>query len=389
MSRRYRPKAPAAGSFDQNDGVAGVVYILRNDAFKEHWLKIGQSRHSGHVRARDMNRAASTGIPAHHVCVYECRTLDCGTAEKAVFQELRAYRKGRQEFFEVDIEFAKSVIARVCNEMDAAVRRKLAQQEQAAREAAAQREAAARRANDEFIRAAEERRSQAAEQERRSQAESEWQRHEADWRKLEQIRREREEQDARAALPMVDMTCPACSLVLTIPGSAAGSGSQKLRCKNCSAVFFPDGRLLSSSGDAPTVDSDFTPRYTQESPPKAASRPSMLKSDGVVAACVLAFAALIVASSWESKPQKATASTAKPSVAVAPPVPTPKTQQQLMDEAANEMAARYPYLNTKAGAKVIDLIIQRRDALIATGVSPASALRLAAMEIAPQHQPRP
>lgn len=386
MSRRYRSNKPGNGNFDQNDGIAGVVYILRNDAFKENWLKIGQSRHSGHVRARDMNRAASTGLPAHHVCVYECRTLDCGTAEKTVFQELRAYRKGRQEFFEVDIEFAKSVIVRVCNEIDAAVRRKMAQQEQAARESAAQREAAARRANDEFIRAAEERRSQAAEQERRSRAEAEWQRHEAERRKLDQIRREREEQ---AALHMVDMTCPACSLVLTIPGSAARSDSQKLRCKNCSAVFLPDGRILSHGGDAPTTDSDSPPRYTQESPPKSASRPSMLKSDGVVAVCVLAFACLIVASSWESKPQKAPPNAAKPSVAVAPPAPAPKTQQQLMNEAANEMAARYPYLNTQAGAKAIDLIIQRRDALIATGVSPESALRLAAMEIAPQHQPRP
>lgn len=373
------------GNFDQNDGVEGVVYILRNEAFKENWLKIGQSRHSGHVRARDMNKVASTGLPAHHVCVYECRTLDCGTAEKAVFQELRAYRKGRQEFFEVDIEIAKSVINRVCNEMNATVRRTLAQQEQAAREAVAQKEAAARRTNDAFIRDAEERRSQAAEQERRNRVEAEWQRHESEWRTLDQIRREREEQDARAALPMVDMTCPACSLMLTIPGSAAESRSQRLRCKNCSALFLSDGRIISDEGNSPSADRDFTPEYTQESPPKAASSSSMLKTDSVVIAVVLAVVCLVVVGSWQSQP--VAPNNAKPQVPVAPPPLPSKTQQQLLDEVANEMTARYPYLGTKSGAKAIDLIIQRRDALIATGISPESALRLSAMEIAPQHQP--
>ena len=315
--------------------------------------------------------------------------MDCGAAEKAVFQELREYRKGRQEFFEVDMEFAKGVIARVCGEMDAMVRRTLAQQEQAAREAASQREAAAKRANDNFIRAAEERRRQAAEQERRNQAEAAWQRHEAEWRKLEQIRREREEQDARAALPMVDMTCPSCSLVLTIPGSAAESSSQKLRCKNCFAVFLPDGRILSKSDEAPTPDEEFTPRYTQEATRKPVSSASkFIKADGVVAAGILGFAFLILVGNWQSQSQPAASVDPRPQTSSKPPAPPQKTQQQLMDEAANEMAARYPYLNTKAGARAIDLIIQRRDALIATGISPESALRLAAMEIAPQHQPR-
>ena len=106
------------GNYDQNDGVPGVVYILRNESFKDDWLKIGQSRHSGHIRAQRMNREASTGLPAHHVCVFECRTLDCGRAEKSIFTTLRDYRKGRQEFFEIDIKIAKTIIIAECHSID-------------------------------------------------------------------------------------------------------------------------------------------------------------------------------------------------------------------------------------------------------------------------------
>ena len=118
------------------------------------------------------------------------------------------------------------------------------------------------------------------------------------------------------------------------------------------------------------------------------SASKFIKADGVVAAGILGFAFLILVGNWQSQSQPAASVDPRPQTSSKPPAPPQKTQQQLMDEAANEMAARYPYLNTKAGARAIDLIIQRRDALIATGISPESALRLAAMEIAPQHQPR-
>lgn len=114
MSYAYK-KNSGRGNYDQNDGVPGVVYILQNEAFKESWIKIGCTRYSGHVRAADMNKQASIGLPAHHICVFEYRTDDCGRAEKLVHQVLAEYRKGRQEFFEIDINIAKSVIIEKCN----------------------------------------------------------------------------------------------------------------------------------------------------------------------------------------------------------------------------------------------------------------------------------
>ena len=115
---RHHHRRQFTDTCDQNDGIEGVVYILKNEAFKETWVKIGQSRYSGDVRARDMNREASTGIPKHHVCVFECKTLDCGRAEKAVFTALKGERRGRQEYFEVDLEAAKLIILRECARID-------------------------------------------------------------------------------------------------------------------------------------------------------------------------------------------------------------------------------------------------------------------------------
>lgn len=118
---RHHNRRHLNDTWDQNDGVEGVVYILRNEAFKEFWLKIGQSRHSGHVRARDMNQKASTGILKLHFCVFECKTLDCGRAEKAVFAALRGERRGKQEYFEIDLEAAKLIIVRECARIDALI----------------------------------------------------------------------------------------------------------------------------------------------------------------------------------------------------------------------------------------------------------------------------
>lgn len=118
----HRKRKNSKGNYDQNDGVPGVVYILTNEAFKDNWLKIGCTRHSGKVRADDMNFQASTGLPAHHVCVFEAKTLDCGRAEKKVHSILSKHRTGRQEFFVVDIATAKATINQVCAEIDDGVR---------------------------------------------------------------------------------------------------------------------------------------------------------------------------------------------------------------------------------------------------------------------------
>lgn len=381
----YRRTTTKRGNYNQNDGVPGVVYILRNDAFKELWLKIGCSRHSGAARARDMNREASTGLPAHHVCVYECRTQDCGNAEKLVFQELQAHRKGRQEFFEVDIELAKQVIFRVCQQIDEAIAAARRQQEAAARQAEEERQAAAARSNAEYFRELDERRKQASDAERRQREEELRRQQEELARKLGDIRREREECDRLAALPSVDMACPYCSVVLEVPGSAAARPTQRLRCKHCLAVFQADGvRIKPPPRPATTID-DVEPRFQQQG---ASSRPapvSMWKSDRWVwLAAVVGMAVLIAV--YNERSTSPPRRPVQPAVATAPAI-QPKTEKQLLEETAAEITAAYPYLQTSEGVEATGLIIDRRDQLIARGLTPVTALRLAAAEIAPKHQP--
>ncbi len=107
-------------NFNQNDGVPGVVYIIRNSAFKKKWIKIGCSRRSGAVRAEELNKGASTGIPAEFKCFWQCETKDCGRAEKAVHLTFEPFRRGKpgQEWFKVDIETAKSCIEEECGLQD-------------------------------------------------------------------------------------------------------------------------------------------------------------------------------------------------------------------------------------------------------------------------------
>ena len=115
--RRFRGRDRG---FSQNLGKPGVVYILVNDAFSPDFIKIGCSTRSGHARASDLNADANTGTPGLFRSVFEHRTVDCGLAEKKVFVELHAHRKGKwgQEFFALNADHAKPVITQVCISVD-------------------------------------------------------------------------------------------------------------------------------------------------------------------------------------------------------------------------------------------------------------------------------
>ena len=108
------------GSYRQNVGRAGVVYVLENEGLRAGWYKIGCSTRTGRHRAIELNIQAGTGTPGVFKCVFEHRTRDCGKAEREVFHALRQHRRGKsgQEFFEVDVEHAKLTIARVCLDVD-------------------------------------------------------------------------------------------------------------------------------------------------------------------------------------------------------------------------------------------------------------------------------
>ena len=243
------------GNFNQNDGVSGVVYILRNEAFKENWLKIGCSRHSGHVRARDMNKKASTGLPAHHICVFEFKTLDCGNAEKAVFQALKSSRKGRQEFFEIDINFAKLVIQRECEIIDRAILK--SQEDQL-------RTAADRARSDAYLREMAEQRQLRAEREREREQEQERERRLAeDRQKLNKIRKEREEQERASAERTVDIACPQCHITLSLPADRACQKNQKFRCKNCYSIFLNNEASQVGKAEVKKQENGETPKFVQ------------------------------------------------------------------------------------------------------------------------------
>ncbi len=113
-------KKKIIANYDQNDGVAGVVYILGNPALAWNHKKIGCSRYSGKKRATDLNKEATTAMPAQFFCLFEQKTIDCGLAEKRVFQRLVKYRKGKkgQEFFKVEFEEARTVVIEECQKVD-------------------------------------------------------------------------------------------------------------------------------------------------------------------------------------------------------------------------------------------------------------------------------
>ena len=119
-------KGQRGTNYNQNDGVAGVVYILGNHGLREDYYKIGCSRHSGSRRAQDLNYDANTGTPGTFECIFEYRTKDCGNAEKDVFRILSNYRRGKkgQEFFQLnklEFEKAKKTIVGVCGKVDSII----------------------------------------------------------------------------------------------------------------------------------------------------------------------------------------------------------------------------------------------------------------------------
>jgi len=97
-----------------------VVYILSNDGLREGWLKIGCSTRSGAARAFDLNADATTGTPGAYRCVFEFRTVDCGLAERRVFERLADVRSGKwgQEFFVVELSLARTLVEEVCRTVD-------------------------------------------------------------------------------------------------------------------------------------------------------------------------------------------------------------------------------------------------------------------------------
>ncbi len=156
-------------SWEQNHSVPGVVYVLRNPFLRDGFYKIGCTRTSGWVRARELDDAAKGAIPKGFECVYEKRSVDCGRAEQRTFQKLHEHRRGQhfmdgerfagQEFFEIPLERAIRAIEEACAEIqteyDAEQVRLKAEREERWRREAAEREARAEERGMDRLNAAE------------------------------------------------------------------------------------------------------------------------------------------------------------------------------------------------------------------------------------------
>lgn len=71
----------------------------------------------------------------------------------------------------------------------------------------------------------------------------------------------------------------------------------------------------------------------------------------------------------------------------ATPTPFRSMETIFLEQESQRSVERYPYLDTPAGEKVVDLILKERDALIAKGQEPYLALRQATDSIAPRFDP--
>lgn len=91
----------------------GYVYILSNPAMPGV-LKIGRSKHSGRIRARDIYKHGGTGVPMPFKMEFEVWSEDCIECELYVHEELQDYRiNPSREFFKVDIKKAVKHVADV------------------------------------------------------------------------------------------------------------------------------------------------------------------------------------------------------------------------------------------------------------------------------------
>lgn len=390
MGRDYRRRR-SSGNYNQNDGVPGVVYILRNDAFKETWLKIGCSRHSGHVRARDMNREASTGLPAHHVCVFEVKTLDCGRAEKNVHSALSQYRKGRQEFFEVDIETAKSAIVFCCSQIDQSIR-----------------------SAEDQVRAEHERAEQKKRQEEHNLAQD----------------RFAAEAKHQTEILDVDLSCPACNTGLVAKVPRYQLDTKKIRCPICSEIFSISRGIEAKSEHVakPVADEPHSHREDLDRkpllPPKKSSGWSKLDLGIAVIASALVIGVVADRASSSrpvqaqppsfspapvsqqkfeqstpapiqpaDKSSTAAATSQKPPQPYRPPATTVPEPRVIADarevrQAVDRAYQSYPYLQSPDGVEAMRSIKARANFLIEERhVSVADAYDHAVQSIAPRFEP--
>ncbi|MGM9489740.1 GIY-YIG nuclease family protein [Ideonella sp. YS5] len=99
--------------------VPGHIYVLQNRAYGPYVVKIGLSKRSPDVRAREIYSGA-TGVPMPFDIAVAYTVGDCKLAEKLVHKRLRAYRlNGRREFFRLSPAVAGAIARETCASINA------------------------------------------------------------------------------------------------------------------------------------------------------------------------------------------------------------------------------------------------------------------------------
>lgn len=97
----------------------GYVYVLQNQAYGAYVVKIGLTRRSPDVRAREIY-AAATGVPLPFNVAVAFSVADCARAEKNAHRRLRAYRlNNRREFFRTSPSIAATIVLEECATVNA------------------------------------------------------------------------------------------------------------------------------------------------------------------------------------------------------------------------------------------------------------------------------
>lgn len=390
--RSHRKRKPNYGNFDQNDGKPGVVYILTNEAFQKNYHKIGQTTYSGAHRAAALNLEAGTGLPKRHVCVFECRTVDCGRAEKLVHERLKTYRQGYQEFFLVEFEIAKAVIIEVCQSIDASAHRAEAlAQVEAERNRQRLREAAIRQAQIEGNQRASARADDLARKAVTAKAF-------ADQRTANLNRQTGQRQTSSSwgpkSITPIELFCPSCQIELNATASAE-EVEKRFRCKNCQTIFtwhrFPkvDAKRFADRDQRPrsfTVDEQAARSGRQQSSSTKIGTPWIVATLFIIA--VIGFTNL--AEHPADKPTTPNLTQDAPRPAPAQKSDIEQTQaetQSALDSAMKDAIKQYPYLAKKSGDRAMSLINEERKVLESHGATPVDSLRRAVAAIAPKYVP--
>ena len=104
---------------------SGIVYVVKNDTFKEKMIKIGITRNL----PRRLNELSGSNVPYPFECLYACKVKDCKEVEKSI-HDLCENTHVAKEFFRIEpnrvIRILKQIsIKEITSDVNAAIEKKV------------------------------------------------------------------------------------------------------------------------------------------------------------------------------------------------------------------------------------------------------------------------